>query len=300
MSEVANVHQASQKGGAEDSPYLKLPDGDCSTVLRLLPAAKGEKRPYYLFQAHKVGGKMVVCRRVPDPSPSRILWKAPPEGGDCPVCLYHRGTWNKYNPGKPPEDVEVVLKEIKPMTRCSWNVIARQVGDKKNVGPLVWTCGITVAQTIWGRILGDPKLGRKGLGDIFSPDAGRDLILYKKMEGGFPKYQIDFNDPGPAGTPEEWERWVKGLHDLVAQPATYEELRHRLAVHQGLEEDEDQSGFDLKQFDRRPEGAQPAKEEKPLATHTKKPPEEPLEGEEEVLADPEFVAELEAMKDDLK
>jgi hypothetical protein len=47
----------------------------------------------------------------------------------------------------------------------------------------------------------------------------------------------------PAGTPEEWERWVANLHDLMPAEASYEQLRHALCVRLGI----DDSGFDTDQ-----------------------------------------------------
>jgi hypothetical protein len=285
LNDLAGVHTSSQKSAtADDSKYLRLPDGNCSVVLRLLPAKAGEKRPYSMYQSHKLRGKMYICRRVPNPTPQRIQWTAPPDGCDCPVCQYYKTKYAKFNPGKPPKEIEDVLREIKPMVRTSWNVVARQLGDKKNVGPLVWTCGIQVAQKIWGAILGDVKLGIRPKGDIFHPQTGRDLLLVKKMDGPWPKYEVEILDPVPAGTPEEWERWLQGLHDLNPMPNTYEELRHALAVHMKVEEDDD-GGFDVIQF-----------EKKQVVQHPKR---QPVVGhvEEDMVVDHDFAKELADLAD---
>jgi hypothetical protein len=94
----------------------------------------------------------------------------------------------------------------------------------------------------------------------------------------------------PAGTPEEWERWISGLHDLQPKPATYEELRHALCVELGSEE-EDEGGFDPTRFER-PRGAGEANGEKPVAVQAKKA----NEPEGEIPVDEEFVRELDALK----
>ncbi len=299
LNDLAGVHNLTSKSGMakEDSTYLRLPDGDCAMSLRLLPGHPG-KRPYHMFQAHKVNGKFMICRRVPQATPERMIWIAPPDAKDCPVCQYYKSKYKKYNPGKPPKEVEDVLKEIKPMVRVSWNVIARDLNNKKNVGPLIWTCGIQVAQKIWAAILGDTKTGRRPKGDIFHPDTGRDFLLIKKSKGGstFPEYsESEILEQCAAGTPEEWQRWLKSLHDLEAAspPADYETLRHALAVHLGTEDDEEDGDDIVSQFEKKKEA--PVKEApvkiKPQVKQVEKT------DQEELVIDPEFQKELDAMQD---
>jgi hypothetical protein len=174
------------------------------------------------------------------------------------------------------------------MTRVSWNVVVRKLDDRTDAGPFIWTCGITLAQRLWQAILGDVTNGIIAKGDIFHPKSGRDFLLRKTPKGGssFPDYsQSELLDPTPAGTPDQWEKWLNDLHDLQPEPASYEELRHGLCCHLGSEEDAD--GFDTEQFEK------PRVEPQPIAVQSKSPP-SPATVDEELteMADPEFLKSL--------
>jgi hypothetical protein len=296
MTDLSLLNQASRKdeNAAQDSIYLKMPDKPVwSLRLRLLPGKPG-KRPYATYGAHKLAGKIYICRRVPQPTPSKLLWVAPTEGGDCPVCAYWKAKWARIPRGQQPDEaLKVLLSEIKQMVRVSWNVIVRKLDDKTNVGPLIWSCGITTAQKIWASILGDVQNGIQGKGDIFHPTTGRDFLLKKKPKGGstFPDYSdSEVLEPTPAGTSEEWENWIANLHDLAPEPASYEQLRHALCVHLGSEEDTE-GGFDTAAFEKPMEHL---KEAGAVAAQVKK--EVQPQAEEDSLVDPEFMRDLEAVK----
>jgi hypothetical protein len=204
-----------------------------------------------MYQAHKLAGKMLICSRQPVAGDRRIQWLPADANDDCPVCLYWKAKWSRIPRGtEPPEDLRQLLADIKAMQRVSWNVVCRQLGDKKNVGPLIYSQGLTLAQVIWNKVLGDPGNGIQGHGDICHPTTGRDFILKKKPKGGstFPDYSdSQFADPSPAGTPEEWERWLANLNDLEPTRNSFEELARALRIHLGAEQDGD--GFDTGAFE---------------------------------------------------
>jgi hypothetical protein len=83
-SNMALLHSASRKDEEPtqtDNVYLRLPDKPTYTLrMRLLPGKPG-KKPYALYQAHRLNGRFYICRRVPEPTQNRLQWVAPPEGG---------------------------------------------------------------------------------------------------------------------------------------------------------------------------------------------------------------------------
>lgn len=235
----------------EDSVYLRIPEQNTSLALRFLPGKEGQK-PYHVYQAVKLNGRFYISSRVQQIINGRSQWVAPPNAPDCPVCAYYKAKYAQYNPGKPPLHVEEALRAIKPMVRVSWNVIVRNLHDKKNQGPYVFTCGITVAQKIWSAILGDPATGRKAKGDIFHPKTGRDFLLVKKTKGGssFPDYsESELLDISEAGTDEEFKLWTSKLHDLreINKPTPLDKLIYEFKVHQGVIKPE--GGGSLSEFE---------------------------------------------------
>jgi hypothetical protein len=253
LSAVADINVATRRSETpEDGRYLRLPDTPRSTTrVRLLPAKAESNRPYAVYRAHRLAGKMLICSLHVQLGPNKLIWAAAAANSKgCPVCQYSKSMMSRVSRGAEPPDPLRPLSQIEPMWRVSWNVIARAVGDKPNVGPLVYSQDLTVAQTIWSRIDGDPSKGIAPLGDIFDPTSGRDYIIKKKPKGGssYPDYSGSrFTGPCPAGTPEEWEKWMAGLHDLQPEPATYDQLAHALWVHLGVEED-NEGGFDTAAF----------------------------------------------------
>jgi hypothetical protein len=305
MSHIALINETSRKDATQGptSDYLRLPDKPSfALALRILPAKKGP--PYYLYGAHKLRNRTYICRRRALSTRDKLLWLAPTGEQDCPVCAYWKYRWSKIPRGQQPAPAERnTLSDIKVMHRCSWNVVARELDGHRNVGPLIWSCGLTLAQKIWASIVGDPAPGIKGKGDICNPQTGRDFLLRKKPKGGssFPDYSdSEILEPSPAGTPEEWKRWMDSLHDLTVTIQDHETLAHALAVHLGTEKDEGEAG-DFSRFEPKPQSGASANgpASVPIAVQvpTKAPKPDPkAPAVDEDLADPEFLAELEALK----
>lgn len=305
LSELAKMHTSTLAASKppEDNIFLRLNDKDLTVSLRILPGVNGDK-PYHVCQAHKVNNKFLVCPRVQTIINGRSQWVAPPEGGDCPICLYYKQKYKLYNPGKPPAQLEEALRAIKPMVRCSWNVVVRDYGGKKNV-VRVWSCGIQLAQKIWSTILGDVATGRKAKGDVCHPSTGRDFLLVKKSKGGsgYPDYsESEFLDSSAAGTPEEFKAWLSQAHDLAAinKPATQESLVYNFKVHNGVLKEEDSDA--TSEFEIGGDGDSNVVESKssipvqtPKAKEAKATPEL-----DDMDMDPEFLKELDDAHDDLQ
>jgi len=327
--EAERVQREPGAGGFLDN-FVKLPKGDGYLLMRILPAPAGKRGAEFVMKTrtHKLADKTYHCPRVLTKVQSgQMFWIAPAEGHDCPVCKYYRDKWQKsmkMTDEKQREALQNALRVIKPVERFYYNVVVRECINPKtnkleqNVGPLVYSCGKTVHALIMEAIIGNPKAGKKAKGDITHPKTGRDFRLVKKTTrgaGGFeyPDYGgSEFEEPGPAGTPEEWDRWIGNLHDLASlrKVKDFNTLDHALKVHNGVLEPDDEE-FDTSVYEPDPDGedtvraslksdngeAQPSK---PIAKQEKKDSATAKAAEDEVMADPEFMAELDNLKAEKK
>lgn len=309
-------------GGSFLDNFVRLPKGDGYLVMRILPAGAGKRGSEFVMKTrtHKLADKTYHCPRVLN----GLFWVAPPEGDDCPVCKYYKAQWQKSlkaTDDKVRDAIQAACRIIKPVERYYYNVIVRECVNPKtnklehNVGPLIYSCGKTVHAIIMEAIVGNPKKGKKAKGDVTHPKTGRDFRLVKattKGQGGFeyPGYEgSEWEEQGPAGTPDEWDRWMASLHNLgeLRKVKPFEVLDHALKVHNGkLEgdgEDFDTSVYepdpDTGEADGEPKAPATKQESKPIAKQEKK---ETVSGdkavEDEIMADPEFMAELDAIKTD--
>jgi hypothetical protein len=158
--------------------------------------------------------------------------------------------------------------------------------------------------------VGDKKLKKKMLGNICETTGveGRDFTIVKEMvtsgEDRFPKYdQSSFEQPSPLAAPDEVDAILALSHDLTELRTLkgFDVLDHNLQVELGMKSD-DEAGFDPRKYNL--DGSSPAvtlapkveaKVEMPAVVETPPVPEPEPEQEEEVMADVDFMKELEEM-----
>jgi hypothetical protein len=224
--------------------FVKMPEGEGSVTVRLLPSRKGGKL-YCVTRTHKLGNKNFHCLQTL----IGTRWE-----GHCPVCNYYRGLWKESDKSgrERAEQLQAEARTIKPIERIYYNCIVREVislnGDKSmNVGPKILSVGKTLHARVIRAILGDPAVDEPELGDISDPETGRDFKIIKKLvKGGgstaFPNYdQSKFLGVSPLGTEKQVAAWMETLHDLQAlrQLKPYEELQKELDVFRGVVADPD-------------------------------------------------------------
>ena len=179
---------------------------------------------------------------------------------------------------------------------------------KKNVGPKIYSCGKTTHNKIWAAMRGDDDAGIKPLGDVTHPKEGRDFRVVKKVvKGGggmeYPNYDNSrFEDPTPAGNPDELSAWSENLHNLQALRVikTSDELKHALRVHLGMvKESATANDNELDEF-RNVGTATPAKPKvetvrEDLAVSTTPPSSSSAKAEVDDMADDDFMKQLSGM-----
>lgn len=315
--EATRVNTDPEERGTNAAKYVQLPQKDGYITMRFLPRLRGQKL-YCATRTHRLAERSYHCPRVLTTTPNGQFWLASEEHGDCIVCKYCRQIWQKSMKleGAAQKELQDLYRKIKPVERYYYNVIVRKVFNpktnetEKNVGPLIYSCGKTVHSKIMTAIIGDVKAGKKPKGDITDPKSGRDFRLVKKTAVGaggmtYPSYdESEFEEQSPAGTPEELERWLANLHDLQSLRVLKDEatLKRALQIHLGVitDDEEDWSEFEV------PQGAAaaavlgeeepPQQPSKPIAKQEKKPAPKAKAVEDEILADPDFMKELEGME----
>lgn len=318
----SEYERVSAEPGANNSndyleKFVRLPEREGFTLMRILPRVSGG----VLFCATRVhtltnpttGRKSTYhCHRnlVPASQGQKPKWQ-----GDCIICKYYSDTWAKSEAlsGKAKEDMQNQARAIKPVERYYYNVIVRSEKDKdgnikSNVGPKIYSCGKTVHEKILRAILGDEVAGEKPLGDVTHPVTGRDFRVVKKVvKSGnqeYPNYDNSkFDDVSPAGTTEEFEKWMDSLNDLKALRTlkTSDELKHALRVHLGMvKEGESNQDDELNEFRaatsraNTPAPVEKVREELAVTTTNESKPSSSSD-DEGILADDEFMKELESM-----
>jgi len=295
--------------------FVKMPEGNGHVVVRLLPPAKSglfdrDKSPFFqATRTHRVNNRSLHC-------PRELVgnrWK-----GECPICNYYSWLWKESETkgASEAEAMQAKARAIKPIERYYYNVIVRsQINEKsgemeKNVGPKIFSVGKTLHKMIIRAIVGDESLDEKPLGDVTDFTNGRDFKLMKTMRQSgtqsYPNYsESKFLDPSPLGNPEEIEKWLAGVHDLVTLRTLkpLEELKEQLKVHLGLIPDKaNGSGFDPTEFQKEAEASSKVSvvvEETVKAEESVEPTApatpEATEGGDEALADDEFLEQLRNM-----
>jgi hypothetical protein len=318
QQEAKRVSDEGNSGGGDMlEKYVRLPERDGFSLLRFLPRKKGT--PFFVVtRVHTLNNPATRQKRTYH-CPKTLVktergdkWQ-----GDCIICKYYNDLWNKSESmsGKAQEELQNQARAIKPVERYYYNCIVRQEKDKdgnvkKNAGPKIYSCGKTVHGKIVRAILGDATAGEKPLGDVSHPTNGRDFRVVKKVvKGGggneYPNYDNSkFEDPSPAGSPDELERWIESQHDLRALRVikTPDELKHALRVHLGMIRESDGGGDDeLAEFRNAGTPAPaPAQASRPAVTQTVReelakpaaPAKEEVSAADDIMADDDFMKEL--------
>lgn len=317
MTEAERVNAEPGAGGGDDylTKFVRLPERDGFVVMRFLPRKKGQKL-YCATRIHTLTNPTTKKKKSLH-CPKQLVQteRGPRWQGDCIICKYYSDLWQKSEQlsGKAQEDLQNKAREIKPVERYYYNVMVRSEKDPKtgetlkNVGPKIYSCGKTVHAKIMRAIVGDETAGEKPLGDVTHPTNGRDFRLVKKVvKGGggkeYPSYDNSkFEDPTPLGEMDEMEQWINSLHDLQSLRVIKDEetLRHELRVHLGMVKEGEEESDDLAEFrnsgftgTETAEAEEVVREE--LATRTEVK-EEAKAQETEILADDDFMKELEGM-----
>jgi hypothetical protein len=259
LEEHARLKEEENRGSFLQN-FVKMPEGKGSVTLRLLPPAVDgtfgrNDNPFYQWtRIHRVNSKSLHDPRVMVDG----RWV-----GENPIGDYLRWLWKEAE--KADEDEELRMKtlyrQIKPIERYYYNCIVREEVDEnnnvqKNVGPKILSVGKTLHQIILTGICGDEELGIVGKGDVTDIKNGFDFKIMKTIRKSgkdtFPNYdQSRFVDePSPLGTPEECEKWLANLNDIVALRVlkTPAELEHELQCHLGLKQDNSGTDFDPSKF----------------------------------------------------
>ncbi len=291
-----------ENAGGNDKSFLDkfviMPEKEGFVVVRLLPPAKGKKfycatRTHRLIKSEKdkkKGGRNFHCpRELVTGKGGKKFWVDTDQKDPCPICLYTRGIWAEVEAaGKETPEGKVLHSEysaIKAIERYYYNAIVRFFDKKGNLekseGPKILSIGKTLHERIVRAVVGDPKAGEKGLGDVSDLVNGRDFKIVKKLRStGYPYYdESKFLDPSPLGDKEQIEMWLGNLHDLAAlrvlKPTS--DLDIALQKYTGVLPDDD-TNFDMSKY-RKPkttdaplaEQVAAAKAEKPTARPAAKP-----------------------------
>lgn len=323
QNEYARVSAEPGNFGGDDflEKFVRLPERDGYTLMRILPRKKGSKF-YVGTRVHTLNDpsqrdNFGKPRKRTFHCPKTLVQteKGPRWQGECIICKYYTDLWQKSEglSGKAQEDLQNQARNIKPVERYYYNVIVRSEKDKegvvqKNVGPKIYSCGKTVHAKIMRAIVGDETAGEKSLGDVTHPITGRDFRVVKKVvKGGggteYPNYDNSkFEDASPLGSPDELSTWVENLHDLVALRAlkSTEELRQALRVHLGMvtvssdsTEDHDLDEFrGVGQSSSSTISASSEAVREELTVPKTNAPAHVAEAEEDLLADDDFMKEL--------
>lgn len=329
-AERVNAEPGAQ-GNIQDK-FVKMPDGEGYLTIRFLPRMKGQ--PLWLpTRTHRLGKfpnlRSLHCPRVLTKTSRGSYWLKPTDRPDCPICGYYHAKWEASlllpKDSAEQKAMQDKLRLLKPIDRYYYNVIVREVYNKKtqkmeaNVGPLIYSCGITVHVKVLTAINGNTKLKKIALGDITDLQRGRDFILRKgiaKGDGGkeYPNYdESSFEDASPAGTLEEIAKWGANMNDLQSLRILKDDdtLRNSLRRHNSglpLFQREDFDVSDLEGVDdetlaseggtRSSTKTVSAPINKPLVKQEKKPEaQKPSMSESEVhlMADPEFMSEIDGI-----
>jgi hypothetical protein len=305
------------KGNADYlEKFVQFPEEDGAITVRILPPSHGMKLPFQATRIHNVNGKSLHC-------PYELVggkWVGQP--GQCPVCDVYRHLWKLANKssGDKAKGYIALARKIKPIERYYFNCVVRE--DPSQIGVKVLSMGKTLYKMILRAFVGDKKLKRKPLGNICDTTGkeGRDFTSVKEMvqsgRESFPKYeQSSFEQPSPLADPQEVEKILEKCYDLseLRTIKEFDVLDHNLQVELGNKSD-DESGFDPRKYnldggstaptlDSAPEETPTVKTvetvvttvENPVQTPPATAPADSAEEEEEVMADVDFMKELEDM-----
>jgi hypothetical protein len=323
------LEEADRLGGEEDGAaggnnnflekFVIMPEKEGFVIVRLLPPAKGKKfycatRTHRLIKDErdrKKGGRNFHCpRELVTGKGGKKYWVDTDPKDSCPHCCYGRAIWAEVEAaGKESAEGKLLHAEysrVKAIERYYYNAIVRHFDKKGNLekseGPKILSIGKTLHERIVRAVVGDPKAGEKGLGDVSDLINGRDFKIVKKLRpvGNFPYYDDSkFQNPSPLGDKEQIETWMGSLHDLAAlrvvKPTS--EMDIALQKYTGALPDDDTS-FDMSKYRKK---AEPTNLAEQVASEKAKPvskaaPKAVLATEDDALAEDKF---LEGLDDDL-
>lgn len=312
MLEEADRFAGDEEGGegGQNKNFLDkfviMPEKEGFVVVRLLPPAKGKKfycatRTHRLIKGEedrKKGGRNFHCpRELVTGKGGKKYWVDTDPKDPCPICLYTRGLWAELEAAEGGNVDTKNLKtlegkrlhgeysRIKAIERYYYNGVVRFFDKKGNLekseGPKILSIGKTLHERIVRAVVGDPKAGEKGLGDISDLVAGRDFKIVKKFRPNstYPYYDDSkFIDASPLGDKEQIEMWLGNLHDLAAlrvlKPTS--DLDIALQKYTGVLPDDD-TNFDMSKYRKKAtdaplaEQVAAAKAEKPAVKPAAKP-----------------------------
>lgn len=262
-------------GGGGDKNFLEkfviMPEKEGFVIIRLLPPAKGKKfycatRTHRLIKDEKdrkKGGRNFHCpRELVTGKGGKKYWVDVDPKCPCPHCMYARGVWGWVEAAGGRDTAEgkvhhAEYSRIKAIERYYYNCMVRHYDKKgkleKSEGPKILSIGKTLHERIVRAVVGDPKAGTPGLGDISDPKTGRDFRIVKKLRPvtNYPYYDNStFLDPSPLGTDEEVAEWMGNLHDLAALRVLklVEEMDIALQKYTGAIPDDDDTSFDMSKY----------------------------------------------------
>lgn len=267
--------------------FVIMPEKEGFIVVRLLPPAKGKKfycatRTHRLIKDEKdkkKGGRNFHCpRELVTGKGGKKFWVDTDPKNPCPHCMYARGVWSWVEAaGKESPEGKVHHAEysrIKAIERYYLNCVVRVYDKKGNLerseGPKILSIGKNLYEKIVRGIVGDPKAGEKGLGDVSDLVTGRDLKIVKKLRPVtyYPYYdESKFLDPSPAGDKDQVAEWLANLNDLAALRVlkSTEEMDIALQKYTGAIPDDDESSFDMSKYRKKDESHAPSLDEQVAA-----------------------------------
>ena len=254
--------------------FVIMPEKEGFIIVRLLPPAKGKKfycatRTHRLIKNEKdktKGGRNFHCpRELVTGKGGKKYWVDADPKDPCPICMYSRGVWSWVEAaGRESPEGKVHHAEysrIKAIERYYYNCVVRHYDKKGNLekseGPKIFSIGKTLHERIVRAVVGDPKAGEKGLGDVSDLVNGRDFKVVKKLRPVtfYPYYdESKFLDPSPLGDKEQVDEWLANLHDIaslrVLKPTS--ELDIALQKYTGAIPDDDTT-FDMSKYRKKTE-----------------------------------------------
>ena len=301
MLEEADRFASDEEGGEGQNNFLDkfviMPEKEGFVVIRLLPPAKGKKfycatRTHRLIKGEedrKKGGRNFHCpRELITGKGGKKYWVDTDSKDPCPICMYTRAIWAELEAAEGGRADTKNLKtlegkrlhgeysRIKAIERYYYNAVVRFFDKKGNLekseGPKILSIGKTLHERIVRAVVGDPKAGEKGLGDVSDLVTGRDFKIVKKFRPNstFPYYDDSkFQDISPLGDKEQVEMWLGNLHDVAALRVvkSTSELDIALQKYTGALPDDD-TNFDMSKYRKK---ATPATLDEAVATEKAKP-----------------------------
>lgn len=257
--------------------FVIMPEKEGFVVVRLLPPAKGKKfycatRTHRLIKDEKdskKGGRNFHCpRELVTGKGGKKFWVDTDPKNPCPHCMYARGVWGWVEAaGKESAEGKVHHAEysrIKAIERYYYNAVVRFYDKKGNLerseGPKILSIGKNLHEKIVRAIVGDPKAGEKGLGDISDLVTGRDFKIVKKLRPVtfYPYYdESKFLDPSPLGDKDQVAEWLANLNDLAALRVLkpVEEMDIALQKYTGAIPDDEDNSFDMSKYRKKDDSA---------------------------------------------